>query len=151
LGAGTAPAALPRGRARGVILILLEGGVSHLETWDPKPNAPAEIRGEFQTIATSVPGLRIGEHMPLLADQAHLYNVVRSVHYSDGRNDHAPGMHLLLTGYENTEVGVALTRLNLRHPSQGAIVANQRGVMSAAGVPRFVSVPGRGQQGGQTN
>jgi hypothetical protein len=146
--AGQTPA--PRRRARGVILVLLEGGMSHLDTWDPKPSAPAEIRGEFQTIATSVPGLRIGEHMPHLARQAHLYNLVRSVH-ADARNDHAPGMHLILTGYENKDVGVSMTRLNLHNPSQGAVIAHKLGATSAAGVPRFVAYPGRGQQGGQTN
>src|SRR5262245_14244633 len=64
------PAAAPR--AKSVILVLLEGGMSHLETWDPKPDAPAEIRGEFRTIATTTPTLRIGECMPMLAQQAHL-------------------------------------------------------------------------------
>jgi uncharacterized protein (DUF1501 family) len=141
----------PRRRARGVIVVLLEGGMSHLDTWDPKPDAPAEIRGEFKAIATTVPGLRIGEHMPLLAQQAHLCNVIRSVHYADGRNDHAPGMHLVLTGYENPEVGVTLVRLNRRNPSQGAVIARQLGVTSAQGMPRFVAIPGRGQQGGATN
>src|SRR5262245_15866063 len=58
-------------RARGTIFIMLEGGMSHLESWDPKPDAPAEIRGEFGSIATTVPGLRISEYMPHLARQAH--------------------------------------------------------------------------------
>ena len=55
------------GRARSCILIFQWGGPSQLDTWDPKPDAPAEIRGEFATIATSTPGLRISEHFPLLA------------------------------------------------------------------------------------
>ncbi|HEX8201194.1 MAG TPA: DUF1501 domain-containing protein, partial [Isosphaeraceae bacterium] len=57
------------GRARACILIFQWGGPSQLDTWDPKPEAPAEIRGEFGTIATSVPGVRIGEHFPRLAAQ----------------------------------------------------------------------------------
>src|SRR5215472_9428152 len=65
----TAQAAPPRRRARGVILVMLEGGMSHLDTWDPKPNAPAQVRGEFGTIQTTVPDLRIGEHLPRLAQQ----------------------------------------------------------------------------------
>src|SRR5438552_15425997 len=95
---GQTAAAPVRRRARAVIVLLLEGGMSHLESWDPKPAAPPEVRGEFQAIATSVPGLRVCEHMPLLARQAHLYNVIRSVH-CDARNDHSPGMHLALTGH----------------------------------------------------
>lgn len=126
--------------AKGLILLLLEGGMSHLESWDPKPEAPAEVRGEFGSIATSVPELRVGEHMPLLAQQAHLYNVIRSVH-CDARNDHSPGMHILLTGWENTAAGVAMERSNFHHPSQGSILAHQLGVTSQGGMPRFIAVP----------
>jgi len=136
------------GRARGVIVLLLEGGMSHLESWDPKPEAPREIRGEFRAIATSVTGLRVCEHLPLLARQAHLYNVIRSVH-CDARNDHSPGMHLALTGYENVGAGVALERVNLRHPSQGSLLAHLLGVTAPGGMPRFVAVPRRSQLGGQ--
>src|SRR5713101_2072338 len=68
LGAFVLPASLqaltPEPRAKGVILVMLEGGMSHLDSWDPKPDAPVEIRGEFNTIATSLPGVRICEHMP---------------------------------------------------------------------------------------
>jgi hypothetical protein len=81
---GTARAALPRRRARGVILVMLEGGMSHLDTWDPKPNAPAQVRGEFGAIRTTVPDLRIGEHLPRLAQQAHRFNLIRSVQGSTG-------------------------------------------------------------------
>jgi uncharacterized protein (DUF1501 family) len=137
-------------RARSVILVMLQGGMSQLETWDPKPDAPAEIRGEFATIATSMPGLRIGEHMPLLARQAHRFNVIRSVH-SDSRNDHSPGMHLLLTGYENTGAGVALERFNTQHPAMGSIIARCRGPISPASAPRFTAVPRRGQLDGQVS
>lgn len=147
-----AVAASPPARpgAKGVILVLLEGGMSHLETWDPKPDAPAEIRGEFATIATSLPAVRVGEHMPMLAQQAHLYNIIRSVH-CDARNDHSPGMHLILTGFENTAAGVALERSNARHPAVGSILAHRRGVMGPGGVPRFVAVPRSHQLGGRVS
>jgi uncharacterized protein (DUF1501 family) len=145
-----AAAPVRRARARGVIVLLLEGGMSHLESWDPKPAAPREIRGEFAPIATSVPGLRVCEHMPLLARQAHLYNVVRSVH-CDARNDHSPGMHLALTGHENVAAGVALERANFRHPSQGSLLAHLLGVTAPGGVPRFVAVPRRTQLAGQVS
>ena len=71
-----------RGQAKQAIVILLQGGCSHLDTWDLKPDAPAEIRGEFQPIATSVPGVTICEHLPMLAQRAHRYNVLRSVYHA---------------------------------------------------------------------
>ncbi|HEY7313909.1 MAG TPA: DUF1501 domain-containing protein [Gemmataceae bacterium] len=148
-GAGAnADAARRRQRARSTIFIMLEGGMSHLESWDPKPNAPKEVRGEFGTIATAVSGLRISEHLPRLAQQAHLYNLLRSVH-CDARNDHSPGMHLLLTGWENTNAGVALETTNRKHPAQGCILAHERGVVSPSGAPRFVALPRARQIGGQ--
>ncbi len=57
----------PRRRDRAVILLMLVGGPSQLETWDPKPDAPSEIRGPFGSIATRIPGVRISEHLPRLA------------------------------------------------------------------------------------
>src|SRR5262249_10572974 len=66
-------------RPRSVILVFLTGAPSHLDTFDPKPDAPPEIRGEFQPIATSVPGLRVGEQLPRLAARADKYAVVRSL------------------------------------------------------------------------
>jgi uncharacterized protein (DUF1501 family) len=134
--------------ARGTIFIMLEGGMSHLDSWDPKPNAPAEIRGEFGTIATTVAGLRIGEYLPRLARQAHRCNLIRSVH-CDARNDHSPGMHLLLTGWENTNAGVALETTNRLHPAQGSVLARVLGCASPAGVPRFVALPRTRQISGQ--
>src|SRR5207253_8234125 len=113
-------------------------------------NAPAEVRGEFGTAATSVPGLRFSEYLPELARQAHVFNLLRSVN-SDSRNDHSPGMHLLLTGWENTAAGVALQRFNNQHPAQGSIIANRLGTTAPGGVPRFVAVPKRGQIGGAVN
>src|SRR5262245_41760460 len=122
LGAFVFPSALtagmPRRKAKSVIVVLLEGGMSRLDTWDPKPKAPVELRGEFGTISTSVPGLRFGEHLPLLARQAHLYNLVRSVHSS--ARCHSPGLHWILTGYDNPDVGTDRTRVNLKYPSQGS-------------------------------
>ncbi|MBI3865864.1 MAG: DUF1501 domain-containing protein [Planctomycetia bacterium] len=136
--------------ARGAILVVLDGGMSQLETWDPKPAAPPEIRGEFATIETAVPGLRIGEHTPLMALELQRGNIIRSVH-CDARNDHSPGLHLLLTGYENVGAGVALERANFRNPSVGSVLASRLGVANADGVPRFVTLPRSGQLNGQVN
>jgi hypothetical protein len=137
-------------RAKGIILVLLQGGMSQLETWDPKPQASPEIRGEFGTIDTSMPGLRVGELMPLLAQEAHRFNVIRSVH-CDARNDHSPGLHLLLTGYENIGAGVALERFNRQYPAMGSIISRLRGPISPDGAPRFTALPTRGQLGGQVS
>src|SRR6185295_14020806 len=64
---------------RACILVFYYGGPSHIDTFDPKPDAPLEVRGEFKTIATSVPGLRICEHTPRLAKLMHKIALVRSV------------------------------------------------------------------------
>jgi Protein of unknown function (DUF1501) len=84
------------GKARSVILVYASGGQSHLETWDPKPDAPEEIRGAFQPIRTTVPGTMVCEHMPKLARLAHLYTVVRNLSHED--LDHGSATYLALTG-----------------------------------------------------
>jgi len=66
---------------RSCILIFYYGGPSHLETWDPKPDAPAEIRGEFRAVSTSAPGIRIGEHLPHCAKVMHRMALIRSMHH----------------------------------------------------------------------
>ncbi len=150
LGAFLFPArsmAVPR-KAKAAIVVLLEGGMSHLDTWDPKPDAPAEIRGEFGTIATTLPALRFGEHMPLLAKQAHLYNIVRSVR---GAKEHEAGLHFVLTGYENPLANTTTFRTNQQHPSQGSVVAlHQLRGQSSGDLPPFVAIPNRTQLGGRT-
>ncbi len=84
------------GRAKSVILVYASGGQSQLETWDPKPHAPLDVRGEFSSIATSVPGVHFGEHMPRLAALADRYTVVRSMAHED--LDHGSACYLALTG-----------------------------------------------------
>src|SRR5262245_16351900 len=69
----------PEASRKPVILIWLSGGPSHLDTWDPKPDAPAEICGPFKSIATKVPGVRISEHLPLQARLLDRLAIVRSV------------------------------------------------------------------------
>jgi hypothetical protein len=93
---GSAPAA-GFGRARSCILIFQWGGPSQLDTWDPKPEAPAEIRGEFATIATSVPGVFISEHFPRLATRVHRLAIVRSMSHDDFA--HLSTAHRILTGH----------------------------------------------------
>ena len=85
------------GRARACILIFMWGGPSHIDTWDPKPDAPDDIRGEFQPIPTSVPGTVISEHFPLLAQHVHRLAIVRSMSHDDPA--HLSTAHRILTGH----------------------------------------------------
>src|SRR3954453_830337 len=87
------------GKAKACILIFNYGGPSHLDIWDLKPDAPAEIRGEFRPVATSAPRVSTPQPLPRLARLAHRYAVVRSVHHRD--NDHAIGAYLALTGHSH--------------------------------------------------
>jgi hypothetical protein len=82
-GTNASPARTATGRARSVIVVYTSGGQSQLDTWDPKPDAPAEVRGEFRSIPTAVPGVRVCEHMPLVAKAANLFTIVRSVNHED--------------------------------------------------------------------
>ena len=85
--------------AKSTILIWLSGGPSQIDTWDMKPDAPAEYRGPFQPIQTSAPEITLCEHLPLLAGQAHHLALVRSLgHYGRGFNDHHSGYYYNLTG-----------------------------------------------------
>jgi hypothetical protein len=83
--------------ARSCILIFMWGGPSHLDTWDLKPDAPSEVRGPFRPIATSVPGVQIGEHFPRLAGQMHRIALVRSMSHDDPA--HLSTAHRVLTGH----------------------------------------------------
>lgn len=84
------------GKAKRCILLFMWGGPSHLDTWDLKPSAPVEVRGEFKPIATRVPGIQISEHFPRLAQQADKYAIVRSVTHDDPA--HLSSVHALMTG-----------------------------------------------------
>jgi hypothetical protein len=100
--AGSAEAKRTKGRtakkAKSVILVFLTGAPSHLDTFDVKPDAPPEIRGEFKTTATKLPGLHICEHLPNLAARADKYTLVRSLSHRE--NNHLVATHHLLTGYQ---------------------------------------------------
>jgi hypothetical protein len=83
-------------QARAVIFIFLSGGLSQIDSFDPKPNAPEGIRGEFGAIETRTPGLFLCEHLPQLAQRSNLWSVVRSL--THGTNDHSAGHYMMLTG-----------------------------------------------------
>src|SRR6185437_6183781 len=87
--------AKPLARAKSVVLFNLFGGPSHIDMFDLKPDAPAEVRGEFRPIATSLPGLQICEHMPQIAKLMHRTTLIRTL--SHGYNSHNP--YAVLTGF----------------------------------------------------
>ncbi|MBD3672829.1 MAG: DUF1501 domain-containing protein [Planctomycetaceae bacterium] len=87
------------GRAKSTILFFLCGGASHIDTWDMKPNAPAEYRGPFQPIATTAPGIGLSEHLPQLSQQAHHLAFIRSIDGKVNTNDHHAGYYHNLTGH----------------------------------------------------
>src|SRR5438132_11230441 len=88
---------VPKGSAKSCIVLFLMGGPPQHSTWDPKPDAPAEVRGEFQPIPTSVPGLHVGELMPRLARLADKLCVLRAVSTDD--NAHSSSGYYMMTGY----------------------------------------------------
>jgi hypothetical protein len=100
-GAGGIPTR--RSSPKAVIFIFLSGGPSQHDTFDMKPDAPAEIRGEFRPIATRTPGIRICEHLPLLAQRSHLWSLVRTVTHT--QKGHQPGTHVMLTGRSDLPPG----------------------------------------------
>jgi hypothetical protein len=90
-------------KAKAAIYVFLSGGLSQLDSFDPKPYAPPEIRGEFQPIATRTPGLQICEHLPLLAARSHLWSLVRSLTHP--YNGHSEGHMVMLSGQTRLPTG----------------------------------------------
>lgn len=131
LQAAAASPAAPR-KDVGCIFLWLAGGPSHLETFDPKPEASAEIRGQFGAVPAAN-GTRFGELLPLLARQAGQFSVIRSVTHSDNDHDHA--QRQVQSGYP-FDVGLA-------YPSYGAVVGRELGE-KRAGLPPYMLFAGRG-------
>ncbi len=128
----------PSRRAKACILIFQWGGPSHLDTWDPKPDAPAEIKGPFQAIETKTPGLWIGEHFPLLAQQTHRLAVVHSMTHDDPA--HLSTAHRVLTGHmAPTPKSDAAGPSPQDSPHLGSIVAKLH--PSTGPIPRSVTMP----------
>jgi len=99
----TAATLAKTGRARSVLFIYLTGAPSHIDTFDPKPDAPAEVRGTFRTIATRTPGVQFSEHLPRVAQRSHHLAVVRTM--TQGEIDHERGSHTILTGTDKLPPG----------------------------------------------
>ncbi|MBI1346074.1 DUF1501 domain-containing protein [bacterium] len=123
----TAASATPAGSgsatAENVILLFLDGGPSHLDMWDMKPQAPDGIRGEFQPISTSLPGYTMCEHLPRMAQLAHRSTVVRSMHHTVN-NSHGAAVYTALTGHDRGEAGGLASPTD--HPHMGAVLAKLR-------------------------
>jgi hypothetical protein len=116
-------------RQKSAILVYLGGGPSHMDMWDLKPDAPAEFRGDFQPIATNIPGVRICEHFPM---QARMWDKLAAIRSIVSVNEHSDTM--VMTGHSDQESRVR------RNPSFGSIVSRLRGWQ--AGIPPFVSLRG---------
>ena len=112
-------------RADACILIFLNGGPSHLDMWDMKPEAPDGIRGEFKPIETSLAGYRMCEHLPRLARQMHLATVVRSMHHSVN-NAHAAAVYTSLTGHDRGDANTLVAANTSDYPSPGSALAALR-------------------------
>jgi hypothetical protein len=125
-------------KADSCILVFLNGGPSHLDMWDMKPEAPKEIRGEFKPIATSVPGVQFSEHLPRLARHMHRCTLVRSVHHSVN-NAHAAAVYVGLTGHDRGDANVAIGAGPNDYPAIGSVFGLCRPPKTPV-VP-FVSMP----------
>lgn len=121
--------------AKSAILLYLPGGPSHFETWDPKPEAPAEIRGPFGAISTKVPGLQIGELFPKHAQIADKFSIVRSCCHTN--SGHGGGQRWVMTGYNSRSPEFELPH---DYPAVGSVVAKMRGP-NRYGVPACMAVP----------
>jgi uncharacterized protein (DUF1501 family) len=115
--AAAATSSAPQGKTVNCILLWMQGGPSHHDTFDPKPDAPAEVRGEFNTIPTTLPGIRVSEHLPLLARQTDKYSIIRGHDPKNG--SHGTADHLMMTGHKFNAA--------LPFPCFGSVVARERG------------------------
>ena len=125
------------------ILIWMDGGPTHYETFDPKPDAPAEIRGEFHPIATQTPGIWFSEPMERLAGISDKLAIVRSIQHNQG--NHGAGNHYMMTGAP-TRIPVACGAFVSFHPSLGSVTALERG--APGGLPPYFSLPTMSRSGG---
>ncbi len=129
-----ARADLPHGARRNSAIILwMRGGPSHIDMWDPKPDAPAEYRGEFGVMRTNVPGILLSDMLPRCARIMDKWSIIRSLHHGDA--GHSSGDQICFTGYPsgpNPDENI--------HPSSGSIVSRQLGHLTPH-LPAYVMIP----------
>lgn len=129
--------------AKSCILVWLDGGPTHYETFDPKPLAPTEIRGEFFPIETKLPGVHFSEHMTQLAGMADKLSIIRSIRHNQG--NHGAGNHYMMTGAP-PRIPVGCGAFVSFHPSLGSVTAHERGHKN--GLPAYFSIPSMSRSGG---
>lgn len=129
--------------ARSCILIWMDGGPTHYETFDPKPGAPSEIRGEFKAISTKVPGIFVSEQMTRLAASMDKIALVRSIRHDQG--NHGAGNHYMMTGAP-PRIPVGCGAFVSFHPSLGSVTAFEK--KAPAGLPAYFSLPSMSRSGG---
>ena len=134
-----AKAASPKNaKAKSCIFIFLEGGPPHQDMWDPKPDAPLEIRGPFKPIRTKVPGTFVSDQLPLCAKIADKYTIVRSHSHRD--NAHSTGYHYVMTGRKaNFPDGDNPVPNNDFYPSIGSVASRELGPRGA--LPAYINLP----------
>jgi hypothetical protein len=131
--AGPASSAARAGKTPSVIILWMRGGPSHLDMWDPKPDAPVEVRGEFGVQPTRVPGVLLSDLLPLCGKAMGKWSIVRSLHHDDA--GHSTGDQICFTGYPagpNPDENA--------HPSCGAVVSKQLGHLTPQ-LPAYVMIP----------
>jgi hypothetical protein len=137
LAAGQSAPGGGRPAADSCILVFLNGGPSHLDMWDMKPDLPKEMRSEFKPVATAVPGVQVCEHLPRLARQMPRCTLVRSVHHDQVA--HAPAVYTALTGARSDVRAGIVGAKPTDHPAIGSVVGRHR--PPAAHVPPYVLMP----------
>ncbi len=145
-----------RGPARAVIFLFQGGGPSQHETWDPKPDAPENVRGEYRPISTAVDGLRICEYLPQLARRARKYSIVRTMHHPSDpryRNEHSAAQYLLQTGTLALPPGETTSTIGLpkpgriEWPSLGSLISYAAPSDTRGGLPPSILLPRGGGDG----
>ena len=130
-------------QATSCILVWMDGGPTHYETFDPKPDAPEEIRGILDPIDTRVSGITFSKHMQRLAEISDKLAVVRSIRHNQG--NHGAGNHYMMTGAP-TRIPVGCGAFVSFHPSLGSVTAYERG--APEGLPAYFSLPRMARSGG---
>lgn len=123
-------------QGKSMIVLWLWGGPSHMETFDLKPEAPSEYRGEFRPIPTNVPGIDISEHLPLLAKMADKYSLVRSLHHDSP--GHINSTHTMLSGYDGELI--ENPPYTPKYPDVRAVISRVKGPRSPQ-LPTHVAIP----------
>src|SRR5262245_29611013 len=118
--------------AKSVILLWMDGGPPQHDTWDPKPDAPEGVRGEFKPIATNVPGLQVSELLPRMAKLMDRVTLVRTMSHNEGAHERAA--HKVLTGWTPNP--------SLVYPSMGSVASKELGPVGA--LPPYIAIPNSG-------